>query len=69
MKRKQLVELHQKTPEALKQLLVEARENFLKLKMEMASGKIKDLHTMAKTKDDLARILTILREKKLENSK
>lgn len=66
MKRKEINQLHKQTLPELRKLLKEIREKLLKLKMDFFGGKVKDVHTIAKTRDDLARITTVIREKELE---
>lgn len=66
MKRKEINQLHKQTLSELRKLLKEIREKLLKLKMDFLGGKVKDVRTIAKTRDDLARITTVIREKELE---
>lgn len=66
MKRKEINQLHKQTLPELRKLLEEIREKLLKLKMDFFGGKVKDVRTIAKTRDDLARTATVIREKELE---
>ena len=66
MKRKEINQLHKQTLLELRKLLKETREKLLKLKMDLLGGKVKDVRTIAKTRDDLARTATVIREKELE---
>lgn len=66
MKRKEINQLHKQTLPELGKLLKEIREKLLKLKMDFFGGKVKDVRIIAKTRDDLARITTVIREKELE---
>lgn len=63
MKRKQIDELHQKEVGELKKLLSQAQSELVKLRMDLATKKIKDVHVVAKKGDEIARIKTILKEK------
>lgn len=66
MKRKDLKELKQKTLAELKKLAVETEQEQVRLKMEIKTGKNKNTRAMARKRDDLARILTIIVEKESE---
>jgi len=56
-------ELKNKTVEELENLLFKKREEMRKLRFGSSSQKLKDVKTMSKTKKEVARILTILKEK------
>lgn len=56
-------ELRKKTDQELEGLLKEQREKLLKLKMDLALGKLKNVKEIKQTKKVIARILTILRER------
>lgn len=62
MKRKETSQLKEKNKEELKKMLADARGRLVKLKVEKGSGKLKDIHAMAKTRGDIARIMTIIRQ-------
>lgn len=66
MKRKAIGELKQKTLAELKKLLIETEQEPVRLKMEIKTGKNKNTRAVARKRDDLARILTVIREKGLE---
>jgi len=53
-----------KTREELKKLLEENQEKLRQLRFDLASGKVKNVREIRKIKKDIARILTILCQKK-----
>ena len=55
-------ELHNKSKEELKNILVDLRAKLLKLNFDLADNKVKDFSQAGKIKKDVARILTILRD-------
>jgi large subunit ribosomal protein L29 len=55
--------LRNKTPEELQKLLKEKREELFKLKLDLKARKLKNVKLIGETKRDIARILTILKEK------
>ena len=56
-------ELKQKSADELKKILQDNRENLRQLNFDLASGKVKNVRSVRKTKKDIARILTILCQK------
>jgi len=60
-------ELREKTTKELHQLLKELREKIVKLRFDMASGKVKNIRELRFIKKDITRILTILKERELKN--
>ena len=65
MKRKDILKLHQLKINELKEKLVQARRELVDLMMISGREKIKDVKVIAKKRDEIARIATILREKEL----
>ncbi|HOK00522.1 MAG TPA: 50S ribosomal protein L29 [Candidatus Pacearchaeota archaeon] len=59
-------ELKNKTPDELKQLLKEKREKLYQFKVDLSAGKVKDIREIRLIKKDIARILTILKEKNIK---
>jgi len=57
-------ELHQKSFVDLQKLLETNQEKMRRFRFDLASGKLKNVREIRKLKKDIARILTILREKK-----
>jgi len=57
-------ELKQKTKSELSKLLREDREKLRQLRFDLSAGKIKNVREIRKIKKDVARILTILCQKK-----
>jgi len=55
-------EIRKKSPEDLKKLLAELRDNIRSLRFKIASKEIKNHQLLRLAKKDLARILTILKE-------
>lgn len=60
MKKNELTDLKGKTIDELKRLLLDAREELGKLKIDMFLGKNKNLNQARNKRKDIARILTIL---------
>lgn len=56
-------ELRKKTKEELEKLLAEKREKRAKLRFDLKTGKVKNIREIREIKKDIARILTILKEK------
>lgn len=65
MKTKDIKDLHEKTIKELKSELGKAQDELVKLRMEQATRKLKDTHQALKKRHDIARIKTIIRERKL----
>ena len=61
-------ELRQKPEKELQKLLQELREKLRKLRFDLVSGKVKNVREIRQTRKDIARILTILNERKKENA-
>lgn len=66
MKTKAKKELHIKTIPELKARFSELKNEIFQLKMDKAGKKLKNLRTIFERRKEIARILTILEEKKLE---
>ncbi|MFN3301543.1 MAG: 50S ribosomal protein L29 [Patescibacteria group bacterium] len=62
-------ELRQKTKEELQKLLIEEREKLRLLRFDIALKKSKNVREIRKTKKNIARILTLLKEIELKNIK
>lgn len=56
-------ELRKKSKTDLEKLLQERRERLRVLRFDLASGKVKNVQEIGATQKDIARILTILKEK------
>jgi large subunit ribosomal protein L29 len=59
-------ELRMKKELGLKKMLADHREKLRVLKFELAAGKVKDVRQIRRFRKDVAKILTILKEKKHE---
>ncbi|HOW12780.1 MAG TPA: 50S ribosomal protein L29 [Candidatus Pacearchaeota archaeon] len=59
-------ELKNKKPDELKQILKEKREKLYQFKVDLSAGKVKDIREIRLIKKDIARILTILKEKNIK---
>jgi len=59
-------DLHKKTKEELLEVLKEAQAQWVKLRMDLKMGKLKDVHLPIKKRRQIARIKTIIRKKELE---
>lgn len=64
MKKKDLKELRSKTQEELVTILKETKVALVRLRMELATAKIKNVRIVSRKKDGIAKILTIIGEKK-----
>ena len=62
MKNNKVKELINKPAEELKKLLKDDQEKLWQLKIDLASGKIKNVKEIRQTRRNIARILTLLRE-------
>lgn len=56
-------ELRKKAKEELEKMLIEKRKRLLQLRFDLKAGKVKNIREIRETKKDIARILTILKEK------
>lgn len=63
MKRKKLQELRSKKIQELKVLIYEAEKELVKLRMEKASGKLKDISALRQKRKEIAVIKTLIKEK------
>ena len=61
-------ELRQKTDKELNQTLFDLREKLHELRFNLVQGKVKNIKEVHQTKKDIARILTILRERQLKKN-
>jgi len=59
-----IVEIRKKSRTELKNILQDLRNKLRALRFDLASGKVKSVRDIRKTRRDIARILTILKEKK-----
>ncbi len=59
-------ELRQKTEKELQRLLTEKRDKLRELRFDLVSGKVKNVGEIRKIRRDIARILTIINEKKIK---
>jgi large subunit ribosomal protein L29 len=56
-------ELRKKTIKELRKMEMDLREQLRELKFALASGKVKNVRKIREIKRDIARILTVIREK------
>ena len=56
-------EIRQKSKEELERTLKDQREKHRSLRFDLAAGKVKNVRELRQTKKDIARALTILKEK------
>ncbi|MDP2649581.1 MAG: 50S ribosomal protein L29 [bacterium] len=68
MKSKVKKELHSKTIKELEAALKEAKDQLFSIKLEQASKKLKNLRSIFEKRKDIAKIMSILKEKELLNS-
>ena len=57
-------ELRKKSDQDLKKMLSETREKILNLRFKIASREVKNHQLLGQARQDIARILTILKERK-----
>lgn len=69
MKRNDITALHGKTIAELEQQLGELVANLAKAQLELPVGKLSDTRMPGKIKDDIARIKTVIHEKKIKETK
>ncbi|HDM31966.1 50S ribosomal protein L29 [bacterium] len=62
-------ELRQLSDKELHQKLVELRKKLAELRFHLSAGRLKNPHQIKETKKDIARILTILNERRREKEK
>lgn len=61
----QAYEIHQLSVEELQQRLDDAREELFNLRFQWGSGQLRDSNRLTQVKRDIARMMTILREREL----
>lgn len=69
MKTKDIKDLHTKTMEELSGMYKAAREELLELNLSKSQNKLKNLRSIFLKKKDIARVLTILKEKESKDEK
>lgn len=57
-----IVELKQKTEKELNESLLHLRDNLRELRFNLVGGKVKNINEIHRTKRDIARILTLLKQ-------
>ena len=62
------IDIQNKTKDDLNHMLRELKAKLLKLNFDLADNKVKDVSQVKKTKKDIARILTALRQVNILNS-
>jgi len=62
----QAYEIHQLSTTEIQQRLDDAREELFNLRVQWSSGQLRDNNRLTQVKRDIARMLTILRERELE---
>ena len=68
MKRKEINQLHTKSSLELKTLIKKMEEELVRMKVDLESGKLKDVRAVLKKRRDLARVKTVLRKKELNEN-
>ncbi|PIP23661.1 MAG: 50S ribosomal protein L29 [Candidatus Nealsonbacteria bacterium CG_4_10_14_0_2_um_filter_38_17] len=64
-----ILELRQKTEAELQKMVSENRKKMGQFRLDLASGKVKDIREIRNIKKDIARILTIIKEQKKTEGK
>ncbi|MEX2143359.1 MAG: 50S ribosomal protein L29 [Anaerolineales bacterium] len=59
-------EIRKQTIEAIEQQVDDAREKLMRMRFQIATGELKDQNLPRMTRKDIARLLTVLREKRAE---
>lgn len=62
-------ELRQKTEKELSKTLIDLRDKLRELRFNLAGGKVKNIKEIHQTKKDIARVLTLLYEKREKQNK
>lgn len=65
MKKKEIQELRTKEPKELEAMAAKKRVELDSALIDMRAGRTKDVHTARKLRHDIARMLTVMRDKKL----
>jgi len=63
MKKKDLNQFKEKSLEELKELLAKAKLEAVRIKMEQARGKVKNVHTYLMKRKEIAKMMTLINEK------
>lgn len=66
MKKSELIQVRNKQVAELKKELLEDRRQLVRLRLEMASAKIKNVRAVKTLRKKIAQALTIIREKQME---
>jgi ribosomal protein L29 len=66
MKTRDIKDLHTKTVDELKKMIVDARENLFQMKLDATQFKVKNTSSLTTNRHDIARMMSVLRGK--ENS-
>jgi ribosomal protein L29 len=61
--------LRTKTVDELKTMVKETKEAIFNMKMDVMQSKEKNVRQLSHKRDDIARILTVIKEKEMENGK
>jgi large subunit ribosomal protein L29 len=56
-------ELQQKSKSELQKFLTDSREKLRQLRFDLAAGKVKNVREVRKIKKDIAKVLTLLKQK------
>ncbi|MDX1400578.1 MAG: 50S ribosomal protein L29 [Kiloniellales bacterium] len=62
------VDIRKLSDDELLAKLMDARENLMRLRFRLASGELTDHTQMSRGRQDIARFLTVLRERELETA-
>ena len=57
-----IIELRQKTNKELNETLIHMRDNLRELRFNLIGGKVKNINEIHRTKRDIARILTLIKQ-------
>ncbi len=57
-----IIELRQKTNKELNETLIHMKDNLRELRFNLIGGKVKNINEIHRTKRDIARILTLIKQ-------
>ena len=63
------IELREKSSEELAQLLEENQDSLIRFKLQVATGVVENVRVARNARRDIARILTIIREREIAEAK
>lgn len=68
MKTRDIKDLHTKTIDELRKMVVEAKANLLQLQLDATQFKVKNTSSLTNNRHDIARMMSVLRGKEKSNN-